>query len=287
MVRRVTASNIREIFTPNPPTMALMALPLVWLSAQAARAVWLFASLVAFIAGVAALVRHQGLRNRDVPAPVLMLMLLAPAVFSNLRVGQGYLIVFALFAAAFVFSSRGAAMRSQAWRSACCSDSRRAAPPWLRSCWCNAAGARSLWRGPLRRAGPRGDAVHRLVDVVDLPERRERLRAASIRISHRISNDVEPVPPFVHRRSHMESVAGGELRRHCLRSAQRYPRDGSGPDVVGGVSRSGERGGPGCWRDVVAAGACRPLPKCISCCWASHWRSRALVASSFSLLRRC
>ena len=106
MVRRVTASNIREIFTPNPPTMALMALPIVWLSAQPARAVWLLASLLAFIAGVAALVRHQGLRNRDVPAPVLMLMLLAPAVFSNLRVGQGYLIVFALFAAAVVQLAR-------------------------------------------------------------------------------------------------------------------------------------------------------------------------------------
>jgi len=106
MVRRLTASNVREIFTPNPPTMALMALPLAWLDAQPARAVWLLASLVAFIAGVAALVRQQARRNRDVPVPVLLLMLLAPAVFSNVRVGQGYLIVFALFAAAIVGLAR-------------------------------------------------------------------------------------------------------------------------------------------------------------------------------------
>ena len=106
VVRRLTASSVREIFTPNPPTMALMALPIAWLDHQPARAVWLITSLAAFLAGVAALVRQQARRNRDIPIPVLMLMLLAPAVFSNLRVGQGYLIVFALFATAIVLLGR-------------------------------------------------------------------------------------------------------------------------------------------------------------------------------------
>ena len=106
VVRQLTASNVREIFTPNPPTMALMALPIAWLDAQPARTVWLMSSLLAFIAGVSALVRQQARHNRDVPVPVLLLMLLAPAVFSNLRVGQGYLIVFALFAAAIVLLGR-------------------------------------------------------------------------------------------------------------------------------------------------------------------------------------
>jgi hypothetical protein len=106
VVRRLTESNVREIFTPNPPTMALMALPIARLDAQPARAVWLMTSLFAFIAGAAALVRQQARRNRDIPVPVLLLMLLAPAVFSNLRVGQGYLIVFALFAAVIVLLGR-------------------------------------------------------------------------------------------------------------------------------------------------------------------------------------
>lgn len=100
VVQRLTGSNVREIFIPNPPTMALMALPLAGLDARPARAVWLIASLIMFIAAVAALVRYQALRNREVSIPVLLLMLLSPAVFTNLRVGQGYLIVFALFAAA-------------------------------------------------------------------------------------------------------------------------------------------------------------------------------------------
>lgn len=97
-VQRLTGSSVREIFIPNPPTMALMASPLVGLDAQAARAVWLFASLAVFVAGVAGLVRYRTRRGRDVPVPLLLLMLLAPAVFANLRIGQGYLVVFALFA---------------------------------------------------------------------------------------------------------------------------------------------------------------------------------------------
>ncbi len=98
-VKRLTASNVREIFIPNPPTMALMALPVAGLDAQPARVVWLIASLLVFIASIAALVNYQALRNRDISIPVLLLMMLSPAVFTNLRIGQGYLIVCALFTA--------------------------------------------------------------------------------------------------------------------------------------------------------------------------------------------
>jgi Glycosyltransferase family 87 len=106
-VQQITRSSVREIFTPNPPTMALMALPVAGLEPQPARAAWLLVSLLLFIGGVAALVNYQALRNRDVSIPVILLMLLAPAVFTNLRIGQGYLIVFALFAAAAVLLLRG------------------------------------------------------------------------------------------------------------------------------------------------------------------------------------
>ena len=106
-VKRETATNIREIFTPNPPTMSLMALPLVGFNAQAARAIWLIASLLAFIISIAALVKYQALRNRDVPIAVVLLMMLSPAVFTNLRIGQGYLLVFALFTAASLSLIKG------------------------------------------------------------------------------------------------------------------------------------------------------------------------------------
>lgn len=105
-VQRLTQSNVREIFIPNPPTMSLMALPLVTLDAQSARAVWLLASLAAFLAGIAALMRARARRNAVPPTAVLMLMMLMPAVFTNLRIGQGYLLVFALFAATTVLLLR-------------------------------------------------------------------------------------------------------------------------------------------------------------------------------------
>ena len=84
-----------------------MALPLAGLDAQPARAIWLIVSLIVFIAGVAALVNYQALRNRDVSIPVLLLMLLSPAVFTNLRIGQGYLIVFGLFTATALLLIKG------------------------------------------------------------------------------------------------------------------------------------------------------------------------------------
>ncbi len=36
-VQDVTQSSVREIFIPNPPTMSLMAIPMVWLDARPAR----------------------------------------------------------------------------------------------------------------------------------------------------------------------------------------------------------------------------------------------------------
>lgn len=106
-VKELTASDVREIFIPNPPPMSLMALPVAGLDAQTARAVWLVASLAAFIGGIAALVRNRARKNQNITAPALALMMLAPAVFTNLRIGQGYLFVFALFAAGVIAVLRG------------------------------------------------------------------------------------------------------------------------------------------------------------------------------------
>ena len=105
-VQQLTHSSIREIFSPNPPTMALMAAPLTWLDARTARVVWLVSSLLAFLAAVWTLVQWSLRRGRQISVAVTLLVLLAPAVFSNLRIGQGYLFVFALFASAVVLLAR-------------------------------------------------------------------------------------------------------------------------------------------------------------------------------------
>jgi hypothetical protein len=87
--------------------MSLMAIPVAWLDARTARLAWLASSLAAFLAVVWALVQWSSRNGRRVSAPVILLVLLAPPVFTNLRIGQGYLLVFALFGTAVMLLARG------------------------------------------------------------------------------------------------------------------------------------------------------------------------------------
>ena len=105
-VQDVTQSNVREIFIPNPPTMSLMATPIVWLDARTARTAWLASSLVAFLAAAWALAQWSARNGRPIRPPLVLLVLLAPPVFTNLRIGQGYLFVFALFTGAVLLLVR-------------------------------------------------------------------------------------------------------------------------------------------------------------------------------------
>jgi hypothetical protein len=104
-LQQLTGTSIREIFTPNPPTMALMAWPIAALDHGVARVVWLSGSVTLFVAAVYALARERAKHDR-VPIAALLLAMLAPAVFTNIRIGQGYLIVFALVAGAVVWIGR-------------------------------------------------------------------------------------------------------------------------------------------------------------------------------------
>jgi hypothetical protein len=96
VVRDLTASGVREIFIPNPPMMALMATPLAWLDPQAARVVWLLASLAAAATVAFALGRYRDRSRLPYTAAIVAVILLNPSAFANLRTGQGYLFVFAL-----------------------------------------------------------------------------------------------------------------------------------------------------------------------------------------------
>ena len=93
-VRRVSGTDVKEIFGPNPPAMALLALPLAAFEPNVARAIWLAASLIAF-AGATWFWLHRvpghGLRG---PLAIAIAML-NPAVWANLRQAQAYLFVFA------------------------------------------------------------------------------------------------------------------------------------------------------------------------------------------------
>jgi glycosyl transferase family 87 len=106
-VQDITGTGVLEIFTPNPPMMALMAVPVAWLDPQTARVIWLLASL-----GAAATVAFALLRQREkIDAPLSIaiggVMLLNPAMFANLRIGQSYLFVFAMLGGAALSLIKG------------------------------------------------------------------------------------------------------------------------------------------------------------------------------------
>lgn len=99
-VQAVTGTGVLEIFIPNPPMMALMATPVAWLDPASARPIWLLASLAAAVAVSIALARYRADGALRWTPAVMAIVLLNPAMFANLRTGQGYLFVFALLGGA-------------------------------------------------------------------------------------------------------------------------------------------------------------------------------------------
>ena len=97
-VQRITGTGVREIFTPNPPAMALMAVPLAGLQPQPARSIWLLASILAYAAAIALLLRHAPLTSTRWLPVAVFLLLVNPPVLANLRLGQAYLFIAAGYA---------------------------------------------------------------------------------------------------------------------------------------------------------------------------------------------
>jgi len=111
-VQRVTGAPVLEIYGPNPPTMALLALPVTWLEHAPARSIWLLLSTLSLGAGVLLLARDARSRQAVGVAPAMVVALVSPGVFANLRTGQAYLLVFGLFAVAAHLSTRHDARRA-------------------------------------------------------------------------------------------------------------------------------------------------------------------------------
>jgi hypothetical protein len=106
-VQNLTNTGVLEVFGPNPPTMALLAVPFEFLGPSAARTLWLVSSLACFAVASLSLLSFCDRRGQPVPAIVVLLMLLSPAVFANLRTGQAYLFVFCVLSAAAICLAQG------------------------------------------------------------------------------------------------------------------------------------------------------------------------------------
>ena len=107
-----TGGKVGEVIRPNFPTVALLALPVAFLSPDAARALWLWGNLGALIAGVA-LLHANGFNasslhgtNQHAPwlfrFPILLttFLLVIPPLTRNFELGQAYLVLLFLLAAA-------------------------------------------------------------------------------------------------------------------------------------------------------------------------------------------
>jgi hypothetical protein len=105
-VREISGTPVREIFGPNPPAMAVLALPVAGLDAGSARGVWLAVSLAALLWASRWLARESARRGGAVAVGLVALMLSSPAVFANLRTGQAYLVLLGTFTAASVCLAR-------------------------------------------------------------------------------------------------------------------------------------------------------------------------------------
>jgi hypothetical protein len=105
-VQRRTETRVLEIFGPNPPTMSLLALPVAAFEPRMARALWLFISLAALAVSAFVLARETRPRHTSLLPIAVAVVLISPAVFANLRTGQGYLVIGACFAGTAVALAR-------------------------------------------------------------------------------------------------------------------------------------------------------------------------------------
>lgn len=94
-VQALTGAPVIEIFGPNAPTMAILALPVAWLSPGSARTVWLLASIGSYAAALA--VAIGDVSSPRLRAAIVLAALIMPAVFANVRTGQAYLFVAAAY----------------------------------------------------------------------------------------------------------------------------------------------------------------------------------------------
>lgn len=104
-VHAVSQRPIDEALAPGLPTEALVALPVVFLPPQPARAAWLWGNVLLLLVALSLLIATLYQLHPHRPQPVLWLLLAAlafmfPPVFANFFLGQAYLLLLALFSLA-------------------------------------------------------------------------------------------------------------------------------------------------------------------------------------------
>lgn len=96
-VARRTPNGVAEVFAPNPPSAALLMLPLAWLPMSSARQVWLWLSLGLLLMTTLLLARRAPAGPRWARAAVWALPWLLAPVHENFRLANVYGLLLFLF----------------------------------------------------------------------------------------------------------------------------------------------------------------------------------------------
>lgn len=94
------APGVRDIFTPNPPTAALLLLPLAGLSYAHARLIWTLLNLACLALALAWMLRERRLSRLLAPL-VVGLALISQPVLESMHQGQAYALVLLLLVVAW------------------------------------------------------------------------------------------------------------------------------------------------------------------------------------------
>jgi len=92
--------GIRDVYYPNPPTTAVLLLPLASLDHRSVQLIWTFFNLVCLIGAGALLLRQTGIQGVWLPGCIAFALSYQP-LSANLSQGRVYVFLFGLLVAAF------------------------------------------------------------------------------------------------------------------------------------------------------------------------------------------
>jgi hypothetical protein len=100
-VEAATNGRVSDIFRPNPPTAALLALPVAWLPPDLARRAWTWLNTAVLFAALA-LCQAEGRRAANsLSLLALAFSLFAAPVVEGFQLGQAYILILGLYALAW------------------------------------------------------------------------------------------------------------------------------------------------------------------------------------------
>jgi hypothetical protein len=139
-VQARTPNGVGEVFAPNPPSAALLMLPLAWLDMTTARRVWLWLSLALLAATIALPLRHTEPARPWQRAAIIALPFVFAPLHENFRLANVYVPLLFLFTLALAGLERGATVGPGAALGLAAGLKLSGGPVWL------LLAARGRWR---------------------------------------------------------------------------------------------------------------------------------------------